>query len=155
MITSEFSGAAYGAFMSLLRSNDNAFIYWVLNSNLLPSVMAQFETSTINQLTQSDLRNLPIPVPPITERAEIVAYLASATAEIDAAITSALREISLLREYRARLIADVVTGKLDVREVAARLPNEVPEVGALDETDDLPQDEETADTTELVAEKTT
>ena len=35
------------------------------------------------------------------------------------------REIDLLREYRTRLIADVVTGKLDVREAAARLPDEV------------------------------
>ena len=34
------------------------------------------------------------------------------------------REISLLREYRTRLIADVVTGKLDVREAAVRLPDE-------------------------------
>ena len=34
------------------------------------------------------------------------------------------REIALLREYRTRLVADVVTGKLDVREAAARLPEE-------------------------------
>ncbi len=40
---------------------------------------------------------------------------------------SAEREIDLLREYRTRLIADVVTGKLDVREAAARLPDEVEE----------------------------
>lgn len=32
------------------------------------------------------------------------------------------REIDLMREYRARLTANVVTGKLDVREAAARLP---------------------------------
>ena len=37
------------------------------------------------------------------------------------------REIALLREYRTRLIADVVTGKLDVREAAAQLPDEVDE----------------------------
>ena len=36
------------------------------------------------------------------------------------------REIDLLREYRTRLIADVVTGKLDVREAAARLPEDAP-----------------------------
>jgi type I restriction enzyme S subunit len=45
------------------------------------------------------------------------------------------REISLLREYRTRLIANVVTGKLDVREAAARLPEEAKEpedVGAND-----------------------
>jgi type I restriction enzyme S subunit len=34
------------------------------------------------------------------------------------------REIELLREYRTRLVADVVTGKLDVREAAARLPDD-------------------------------
>ena len=33
-------------------------------------------------------------------------------------------KIELLQEYRTRLIADVVTGKLDVREAAARLPDE-------------------------------
>ena len=43
------------------------------------------------------------------------------------------REIDLLREYRTRLIADVVTGKLDVREAAARLPDEAEEPEALDE----------------------
>ncbi len=45
------------------------------------------------------------------------------------------REISLLREYRTRLIADVVTGKLDVREAAARLPDEVEEPEPLDEAE--------------------
>ncbi len=46
---------------------------------------------------------------------------------------NAQREINLLREYRTRLIADVVTGKLDVREAAARLPDEAEEPEPLDE----------------------
>ena len=41
------------------------------------------------------------------------------------AAVAALREIDLIREYRTRLIADVVTGKLDVREAAANLSEEV------------------------------
>ena len=55
---------------------------------------------------------------PLSEQAAIVHYLDHATAAID----SARRQIELLREYRTRLIADVVTGKLDVRESATRLP---------------------------------
>ena len=43
-------------------------------------------------------------------------------ATIDCSISRAQRQIDLLREYRTRLIADVVTGKLDVREAAAALP---------------------------------
>ena len=47
-----------------------------------------------------------------------------ATTGIDAATARARRQIELLEEYRTRLIADVVTGKLDVREAAAGLPDE-------------------------------
>ena len=55
-------------------------------------------------------------------------------------------EIDLLREYRTRLIADVVTGKLDVREAAARLPDEADEPEPLDEVEDLSDAEDaTAD----------
>lgn len=60
-------------------------------------------------------------IPPLHEQAAIVTYLDKATADIDAAIDRAHREIELLGEYRTRLIADVVTGKVDVREAAAEL----------------------------------
>ena len=61
---------------------------------------------------------------------------------ISAAEEAAQREIALLREYRTRLIAEVVTGKLDVREAASRLPDEVEEPEPLDETDALTEGEE-------------
>ena len=54
--------------------------------------------------------------PPLPEQAAIAAYLNKTTTDIDTAIHSTRREITLLREYRTRLIADVVTGKVDVRE---------------------------------------
>ncbi|HDL41847.1 MAG TPA: restriction endonuclease subunit S [Actinobacteria bacterium] len=76
-------------------------------------------------------------VPPEVEQVRIVDYLTSATRELDAAAETAHREISLLREYRTRLIADVVTGKLDVREVAARLPDEDDEPESLEDDDAL------------------
>jgi len=57
------------------------------------------------------------------------------------AISRLNREIDLLREYRTRLVADVVTGKLDVREAAAALPQDdllsAIEPDALDADDDL------------------
>ena len=45
------------------------------------------------------------------------------------------REINLLCQYRTRLIADVVTGKLDVREAAARLPCNATDLAADDQPD--------------------
>ena len=65
-----------------------------------------------------------LPLPPLAEQTAIVEFLDKATADSDAAIARARRQIELVEEYRTRLIADVVTGKLDVREPAARLPDE-------------------------------
>ena len=63
--------------------------------------------------------NLFLPVPPPHEQAIIAQILNKATADIDAATDRARRQIELMREYRTRLIADVVTGNLDVRGVVA------------------------------------
>ena len=67
------------------------------------------------------------------------------------AIDRAQREIALLREYRTRLIADVVTGKLDVREAAARLPDEADEPEALQDTDTLTEGDNDTDEGDLDA----
>ena len=53
-------------------------------------------------------------------------------ASVDTAIARARRQIELVQEYRTRLIADVVTGKLDVREAAAQLPDESDEDDPID-----------------------
>ena len=74
------------------------------------------------RLYTDDLFDIRLPVPPFTEQTAIVEHLNKATADIDTAISRARRQTELLREYRTRLIADVVTGKLDVREAAANLP---------------------------------
>jgi len=132
-IPEKFEGVSYGAFMSLLRSSLNDFLIWVLKSNMFPCVMAQFETSTINQLTQASLRNLDIPVPPMAERTAIAEYLDQKTTNVKIAILRTNREIEFVNEFRTRLIADVVTGKLDVREVVERLP----EIDPLDEGEQL------------------
>ena len=92
-------------------------------------------TATIPILDTNIVTNLPCVLPPDDEIFDIVKYLDTQTARIDAAIASSRRSIDLLREYRTRLIADVVTGKVDVREVAARLPEEVEEM-APEETEE-------------------
>jgi len=92
------------------------------------------------------IANFPIPLPPLFEQTAIVEYLDAQTAKLDTAIAAARREIELLREYRERLIADVVTGKVDVREVAAQLPDEPPEEEAeLMDTDEIAESEGTDD----------
>ena len=84
--------------------------------------------------------------PPTEEQKAIVRYLETATADLSRAIATAKREIDLLNEYRTRLIADVVTGKLDVRAAAAGLPDETEESGLPDDTEiEAEDDAEPAD----------
>lgn len=77
-----------------------------------------------NNLPLSSLRGFNFAVPPKVEAIAIAGYLEAETIGIDTAISRLNREIDLLREYRTRLVADVVTGKLDVRAAAAALPQE-------------------------------
>jgi len=82
------------------------------------------------------ITNIPVPVPPtIAEQMSIRDGLNREVSPINTAISRLEREIELLREYRTRLVADVVTGKLDVREAALRLPDEAPPDAAEDDAD--------------------
>lgn len=76
------------------------------------------------KLTQDRLMSISICVASPDEQNAIVDRMTEETAPLRAALTRTEREIELLREYRTRLVADVVTGKLDVREAAHLLPTE-------------------------------
>ena len=80
--------------------------------------------------------------PPPEEQRAIVEVVSKKATDTRRAIDLAYGELSLLREYRTRLITDVVTGKLDVREAAAQLPDEVKELEPLDEAEVLINGEE-------------
>ena len=86
-------------------------------------------------LTHTGIKSVCIPLPPLPEQQAIVEYLDKATTDIDAALALARRQIELVQEYRTRLISDVVTGNLDVREAAARLPDETAEEEPFNESD--------------------
>ena len=66
--------------------------------------------------------DIPFLCPPPEEQTSIVKYLCEATTNVDSAIHRTQRQIALMNEYRARLISDVVTGQLNVRNAAPKLP---------------------------------
>ncbi|MEU4218183.1 restriction endonuclease subunit S [Actinoplanes sp. NPDC026623] len=80
--------------------------------------------STRGRVSLPDFRAVPVFLPSLVEQRAILDEIASLTADISTTVGKTQREIDLLREYRIRLISDVVTGKLDVREAAARLSGE-------------------------------
>ena len=102
------------------------------------AIQAHYNTGT--------LANLTVPTPPVEEQRGILSALAAELEPVVDGIGKATREIELLNEYRTRLTADVVTGKLDVREAAASLPDtdlldaEGDDLDDALEADDLSQD---------------
>ena len=115
---------------------DGGYLFRALQS---PAVAYQFHVEangvTRYGLSHSAIKSVWLPLPPLPEQATIVRYLDKTTADVDTAIDRACRQIDLFQEYRTRLIADVVTGKLDVREAAASLlEEEADERDPLDES---------------------
>jgi type I restriction enzyme S subunit len=88
-------------------------------------------------VTGSMIKSQHVMKPSIEEQKVLVTRLHVLTEPVESALIKAQHEIALLREYRTRLIADVVTGKLDVREAAARLPEEGDKPEPPDEADAL------------------
>ncbi len=138
---------AMGQDVCLIRSSgqNQRFLNYVLHS---PFMRRQLDLllvgSTFKRINFSDIKALTIPVPPRAEQDLICAYLDSELSRFEVVTGRIAREIDLLREYRTRLIAEVVTGKLDVRKAVQSLRGE--EVtNLLDEPVDGPDDAELID----------
>jgi type I restriction enzyme, S subunit len=114
----------------------------------------QFKTNeyggTKQGLGLEDVKSVFVPVPPISEQMAICSALDNQIAMFGTAITRTEREIALIREYRTRLVADVVTGQLDVRAAVANLPE--PEVFDDEPTEDWSEAENEEVDSEALAE---
>ena len=109
--------------------NPSFFLQLLLSNDVTRYTVDCSMRVAMPKINREALGNCWLPYPTLVDQIAILEWISSETAGSDVAIQGAQREIGLLHEYRTRLIADVVTGKLDVREAAAELP-EVDPLGA-------------------------
>ena len=109
--------ASEHAMVASLKAPNN--IHWFVDLLRTMNLNQYSEAAAQPGLAVDHIVNLCIPVPPKDEQEAIARYLGDEFNDLDTAIARARRQIDLLREYRERLISDVVTGKLDVREARA------------------------------------
>ena len=96
------------------------FVSYVVQSDAFTNqVMANSVGVAYPAISMSKLRALSVPVPPMDEQRAIAEYLDTKTAAIDAAITHYERMAELVAEYWTVLVADAVTGRIDLRQAAA------------------------------------
>lgn len=68
-------------------------------------------------LQMDKMKEIPFIVPPADEQIAIVKYIKQALPQYDAAIEKLTEEVAVLEEYKNKIIADTVTGKIDVRGI--------------------------------------
>ena len=122
-----------------------AYIHLALTAAYLQLRAASDDSgSTKGAITCEELKRFKLPMPPRAEQDELLRRIQTETRELNISTSRLEREIELLREYRTRLVADVVTGKLDVRAAATRLRDEAP-IESVEDDADLDNEAETAD----------
>mgnify|MGYP000303911242 CR=1 FL=1 len=115
LINKDMKGQTFGAFMCVYRSKYNKYIRYVLNSHIFDYYLANFLTSTINQLTTSNLYSIKIPFTyNIEEQEKIIKYLDKQCSKLDSVIEYRKQIIEKLEEYKKSLIYEYVTGKREV-----------------------------------------
>ena len=96
----------------------------------------------VYSITQKMLKDAFILIPPVNEQKEIVHYLDEVCAKIDAAILKMEEKVSDLQDLKIRLVADIVTGKIDVRGI------EIPEYEFVEESTDVDAEDDSEEETE-------
>ena len=87
----------------------------IQDSSLVQTQLFLLSNATTIEVIYSDtMKRAIVPVPPVEEQRQILAFLNRETAKLDALIAKVWASIGKLREYRAALISAAVTGKVDV-----------------------------------------
>jgi type I restriction enzyme, S subunit len=155
-----FAGAdspvTFASYLVRLRphpQHEPEYLNLVLNDS---SVLSVARREAIPSLHQSNLNptrygRLQIALPPLYEQQAILQVQLANNSGLEKAIAAAQQELSLLLEYRTRLIADVVTGKLDVRDAATRLPEDAGNQSTLVDSDVLAVGDEATEDADIDA----
>lgn len=137
---SDYTGIVSPAYFIFDVSFDNLeYFHYAIRSKVYVNFFAQASDGIrVGQwdLQMDKMKEIPFIVPPADEQIAIVEHIKKTLPQYDVAIEKLTAEVETLEEYKAKLIADVVTGKIDVRDV------EIPDYEFVDEDADSDSDNE-------------
>jgi type I restriction enzyme S subunit len=108
-------GIITSAYVGLVVSNINCeYVHLLLHSYDVMKVFYGMGGGLRQSMSYQDISNLYIPVPPLSEQRTIVSYITDKTAKIDTLTSKLQQEIESIKEYKQRLISDVVTGQIKI-----------------------------------------
>ena len=108
-------GIITSAYVGLIVKNMNSeYTQLILHSYDVMKVFYGMGGGLRQSMSYTDIANVYIPVPPLSEQRSIVSYLDAKCSKIDKLIANITKEIECIKEYKQRLISDVVTGQIKV-----------------------------------------
>ncbi|MBI5872878.1 MAG: restriction endonuclease subunit S [Candidatus Omnitrophica bacterium] len=125
------------------------YLYRITTTRIFRLLGAEAMTGAAGQqrVSSSFVKNYLVALPPKDEQLAINKYIDEQTLKFELMIKQLKASINFVQEYRSRLISDVVTGKIDVRDVKLPEVLEIDEQASVDEQE-IP--EEIEDTEEVV-----
>jgi type I restriction enzyme S subunit len=123
---------------------DRDYLYYLLSS-MKSELLRRAPVNTQGNLNMERIGALKMPLPPIEEQRRIVTHIEESIGRLDVATGISIREIELLREYRNRLMADVLTGKVDVRQAVATMSDYADQPPLLDLSENVIQEGDVVD----------
>lgn len=99
---------AFGAFMAIFRSSINRYLHLFVSSPVFRQVIDEVNTTTINQITQANLRSTLVPLPPLAEQHRVVAKVDELMALCDRLETSLITADETRRRLLEALLAEAL-----------------------------------------------
>jgi type I restriction enzyme, S subunit len=125
-ISEEFNGAGCHALIIISTQRDvviGEYLSFFLRSKYGYNILKSIQTGALHpHLNVTFVREIQVTIPLVNEQVQIIGYLGKELQHIHRAIEMSKNQIEQIQEYRTRLIADIVTGKVDARGLAFEMP---------------------------------
>ena len=108
LIDKKTAGSAFGAFMSVYRSQYSKYVFYVFQSHYIQRQIDEVMGATINQITNKDLNSFVIPFPPAEEQKKIVRTLS----DLDIEIQHLIQKKAKYKLAKQGIIQQLLTGKI-------------------------------------------
>ena len=108
LITEKYKDLAFGAFMTIFRSNYNLFLIHIFKTNTFFKQVKNDLGATINSINNINLLNFKIPLPPIDEQEKIAEILST----WDEAINLTINLIENKKQFKKALMQNLLTAKI-------------------------------------------
>lgn len=123
---------------AVLRPKNNVvseYLNYAIRANyFISTIVSESKGVSYPAINSTDLITLKIALPSKSEQTDIVSYIEKETTKLNQAFSTIEKEIALVEEYKTSLIAEAVTGKIDVRDL------EIPEIEETESYEELEEE---------------